>query len=208
MLYIIAAQHKKYRTEALREIQETIGITDTIILDDTVATLSDIEGYMYPSLFTVTNPIVHSKFLIEGGDIDAIFIKKCVASPTIFIFEEFAIPASSVTILKKHGAIVSIEDKKNTEKTFSKKPDLFAVTGALTAPSKKDRWLIYQAALQEHPPEALLGILYWKVRDLVIKGRDAQKWKVVYSKLLNAHAHAWQNGSPLALAIEKVILTN
>jgi hypothetical protein len=58
-----------------------------------------------------------------------------------------------------------------------------------------------------HAPEAILGILYWKLRDLITKGRNAVQYQEQYRALLSAHAKAWEQGVPIALAIEKVILS-
>ncbi len=51
----------------------------------------------------------------------------------------------------------------------AKKESLFAVTSLITLPNKKDRWLAYQKAVAQYPIEAILGMLYWKVRDMVMK---------------------------------------
>jgi hypothetical protein len=87
------------------------------------------------------------------------------------------------------------------------KSNLFGVTSLLALPSKKDRWIAYQKAIAQYPIEAILGMLYWKVRDLALKEKDQQgTYHTLYTNMLEAHAKAWQNGTPLELAIEKVLL--
>jgi len=109
-----------------------------------------------------------------------------------------------ITTLKKQGAVVHTDD---TPKKSAAKDNLFAVTGLITLPSKKDRWLAYQKAIAQHPIEAILGMLYWKVRDMVLKEKDASgQYHMLYTALLAAHAKAWQDGTPLELAIEKALL--
>ena len=80
------------------------------------------------------------------------------------------------------------------------------MTNALTAPNKKDRWLAYQASRQEHSAEALIGILYWKLRQLVESGSNKKHFLDLYKALMLAQKDSWQKGFELDLAIEKVIL--
>ena len=50
-------------------------------------------------------------------------------------------------------------------------------------------------------------MLYWKVRDMALKEKDENgQYHSLYTSLLEAHAAAWQEGTPLVLAIEKVLL--
>lgn len=210
MLYIIAGDTKQYRTEQFALVAETVKGSEHIILDDVLITMNDLEQYLYPSLFTLLPPIVIVKFMLNTKQqLLSDQIKKIIASPTVFVFEDFALPAPIVTSFKKHGAIIYHEDKKAVQGNKVGKPDIFAVTAALTAANKKDRWLVYQSALEDHAVEAVIGILYWKVRDLIQKEKNQavkKEWQQLYVKLMEAHATAWQKGVPLSLMIEKVLL--
>jgi hypothetical protein len=179
---------------------------DIVVFDDTQGVLADLEHYLYPSLFVSNAPVLKVKYMLGGSSLDISFIKRLLASPTVFMFEEIDLPASIVTLFKKVGAIVHTQEKPRTTK---KEADIFAVTVALTAPDKKKRWMIYRQALTEHPIEAVMGILYWKVRDLALKNpKETVTYMQLYRDLLHAHAFAWQHGTPLELVIEKVLLTH
>lgn len=206
MLYVIIGEQKGDRAGSVGRIVSQFPDSDILVLDDTMCTITDLEQYIYPSLFSAAVPIVHTKFIMDGkaGEMNAERIKKLHASPTIFICEEFFLPATVLTLLKKHA--VEIYSAKKAEKT--KTPStIFSVTNALTLGDKKSRWFAYQDAIAEHPIEAVLGILYWKIRDLIIKGgKDQERYKNLYTALITAHKNAWLNGTSLELAIEKVIL--
>ncbi len=179
--------------------------SEVLVFDETYGTVSDLEQYLYPSLFSVMPPIVHSKFVINEL-IDTVFLKKLLASPTVFIFEEIALPSSIVTAFKKAGAVVHTEEKKASAK---KESDIFAATLALTAKDKKARWIAYRAVLETHPIEAIIGILYWKLRDLIAKqSNQKDRYLALYRSMLEAHARAWETGTPLELMIEKVLLSS
>ncbi len=205
MLVLIVAESKTVRAtqRASCEVLST-HTGEIVVIDDSTGGVVELEQYIYPSLFTIGTPLVHARFVLSGENISSELASKLIASPTIFLLEEFSVPAPFVTTLKKKGAIVHIDKTSTTKQS---KSDIFAATKILTAANKKDRWLAYQQVLEEHPIEAILGILYWKVRDLLQTSSDKQKWKEYYQSLLLAHAHAWQTGAPLALVIEKVILT-
>jgi hypothetical protein len=180
---------------------------EIIVLDDTTSSLVTLEQYIYPSLFSISMPVVHARYLLEeyGEELSKQLLQKMVNSPTIFILEEKGLRAPIIKDIEKEGGLIH-HDKPN--KQSLKQNTIFAVTNALTATSKKDRWLAYEQARVEHSPEAIIGILYWKLRDLIEKsGSRAQHFSDIYRALMQAHKQSWQKGVPLHLAIEKVILT-
>lgn len=165
-----------------------------------------LEDYAYPSLFVTTNFLVYSKYLLGSStDLRKELIKVLVSSPTLFVLEERKISANILKSLEKEGAIV--HSFKN-QKAINKKNNIFSVTNAITAPLKKDRWLAFQKSLQEHSAEALIGILYWKLKSLIDENKSSEKFKDFYTRLMVAQKQSWQKGTPLSLAIEKVILEN
>jgi hypothetical protein len=207
MIVFVTGDNKEFRQKSIEDVLATLEDSDHLILDDTLITVPDLEQYLYPSLFTLAAPVIHLKFLLDGdtADFHTERIKKLMASPTTFIFEELSVPAAILTAAKKHGAIMHASPK---EKSSPKEDTLFNVTKALTAGDKKARWLAFRDAMEKHSIEAIMGILYWKARELAVKkSSDQQAYKELYQALLHAHAKAWQTGAPLELLIEKVILT-
>lgn len=204
MLYLVTGENHNVRREHIATIATHDG--EVFVFDETQGTLADLEQFLYPSLFMAAAPIVHLKYMLDTDVVTGAFLQKLLASPTMFVFEEIDVPAPLVTIFKKAGAVVHTQEKLKSTK---KESDIFAVTSALTAPDKKKRWMAYRDALAHHPVEAIMGILYWKVRDMATKmPREKEKHLALYRALLEAHARAWESGTPLELVIEKVILTN
>ena len=202
MLVVVVSDTKAFRKECIAPL--CAKESDVVLLDDTLSSLVDLEQYLYPSLFNTSAPVVHAQFMLENklADMTAVFAKRLAASPTVFIFEEFALPAPVLTTLKKYGAVVHTHTAPKAAKTG---PDLFALASAIITPNKKDAWMNYQRAVAVQPIEALLGIMYWKVRDMMIKTKK-EEYKILYENLLRAHAKAWQTNTPLELMIEKVLL--
>lgn len=206
MIYIITADTKTYRQERFAEIDTLLKESERIVLDDNTITFLDLEQYVYPSLFSATPPTVVVRFLLSTKqEYSTESIKKIMASPTIFIFEDFSLPATTLAPFKKHGAIIQSAPK---EKKETIKSPIFTMVEKIITAQKKDRWIAYQHALETNSSEALIGLLYWKLRDCIQKDvRQRAVWEDRYRSLMQAHAQAWINGTPLAYAIEKVILT-
>jgi hypothetical protein len=206
MLTIVVADSKSFRTGHIDALIAQHAPTEVIIFDDTLLSIADLEQYLYPSLFSIDTPLVHARFILDAKEkeLTPVLLKKLIASPTVFLFEELALSKPFITSTKKQGAIVHEE---TITKSVVAKSNLFGVTSLLALPSKKDRWIAYQKAIAQYPIEAILGMLYWKVRDLALKEKDQQgTYHTLYTNMLEAHAKAWQNGTPLELAIEKVLL--
>jgi hypothetical protein len=208
MLTVIVSDTKPFRSARIADLLQQYGDSEIIMLDDTLATVADLEQYLYPSLFTPVSPVVHTKFILDTRekDLTVALVKKLQASPTVFIFEELSLSKPFVASLKKQGVEVHADDAKISAKTAGK-DNLFSVTNLITMQNKKDRWLAYQDAISKYPIEAILGMLYWKVRDMALREKDGNgPYHTLYTKMLEAHASAWQHGTPLALAIEKTLL--
>ncbi len=205
MLTFVVADSKSFRTSSIASIVANQASAEVMVFDDTLITVTDLEQYLYPSLFSNASPLIHTRFILDTKEkeLTPLLLKKLIASPTSFVFEEMQLSKPFLTAAKKQGAIVHSQEKEKS----AAKDSLFGVTSLITLPSKKDRWLAYQKAVAQYPIEAILGMLYWKIRDMVLKEKDVMgTYHVLYAKMLEAHAAAWQEGTPLELAIEKVLL--
>lgn len=204
MIEVIVSANKDWRNKQKEKILSK-NSGEAIYLDDSKATLLDLKEYAFPSLFSIGTPLVFSSFLLDEyeKDISSNLLKTLISSPTVFVFEEISLSKTAIKILEKEGAIVW---QQKEEKKTPKPNTIFSVANALTAQNKKDRWLAYQASRKEHSAEALIGILYWKLRQLIDSGSNKKHFLSLYRDLMLAHKEAWQKGFPLDLAIEKVIL--
>jgi hypothetical protein len=204
MLILVVADNKSHREASILKALPSLDEYERIVVSE--GEIEELEQYLYPSLFSAVAPVIHARFLIDSdvSALDAARIKKFAASPTIFIFEEFALPSPVITLAKKHGAIVHATPK---EKSTKPPMNIFAVAEAITASDKKSRWFAFRKAMETQPIEGVIGILYWKVRELALKDPQKDQYKKLYQALIEAHASAWKSGAPLELLIEKVILT-
>ena len=108
MIILVVADNKTVRASYVAEVIKQSGTDEVIMLHDTDLTFGELEQYLYPSLFSPTLPVVHTRFVVSSHaeEVSLAFIKKLLASPTIFIFEEIVLASPLVTLFKKSGAVV------------------------------------------------------------------------------------------------------
>lgn len=202
MLVVVISDKKEYRKKC--SLDYCGG--DEINISSEMMSVFDLEQYIYPSLFELNTPTVRAHFLLEENekDLDDFFIKKLVSSPTVFFFEELFISKDLLKILEKNGAVVHYD--KNVGTSVKQKDNLFNLASSIVTSDKKTSWLNYQKSIKDYNIEAILGIVYWKTRDLMIKNPKNVFYKKFYKDLMFAHARAWEKSLPLELLIEKVLL--
>ncbi len=108
MLTIVVADSKSFRTARIASIVAEYVPDEIIMFDDTLMNVIDLEQYLYPSLFSNTAPLIHTKFILDAKekDLTALLLKKLIASPTVFVFEELQVSKPFLTAAKKQGATV------------------------------------------------------------------------------------------------------
>lgn len=215
MIHVVVSNDPILRAQGSDTHIKTLGVDDVLVIDDSTHTLADLETYSYPSLFDAPRAIVASFLIgstkaketgssVKSADLPLDTLKKLAASPVPFVLREVALTAPQKKILERAGATIAITD--GTPARAPQKNLFMDVAALCTTTNKKDRWLAYHAIIADERPEAIIGIMYWKLRDLVQK--KGVVYKNFYDALITAHSQAWIQGTPLALAIEKVLLTN
>lgn len=139
-----------------------------------------------------------------------------VSSPHTFIFYEEKLlkkPSDKVT---KAGAqvVVHTAQKKDTEAHAGRAREPFSVFSIANVFGIRDRkklWLLCTEALQNGVvPEATVGMLHWKVRDLLAKKDHAKYSRVELSRiskeLVTLYHESHRGGGELALLLERFVL--
>ena len=129
-------------------------------------------------------------------------------SSNIFLFLEKKALKDIVTKFTKQAEEVK---EFALAKGRENKADVFAITYPLERRDKKNMWLEFQK-LQgtDTSPEALSGILFWKIKSMILAGRSA-KWsepelKKLSSKLVSLHHDAHRGLVNFEIGLEKFII--
>jgi hypothetical protein len=140
MIIIVAHEQKDWRATQIAVTLKEWKESEPIMLDDTTATFADLEGYCYPSLFSLSVPIVHAKYLLPTAvaQFNTTLVKNLSASPTVFLFEEFAL-ATPIATAAKNTVLSSMSEKKfqrKNQKTCSER----SLASSLHATRRVDGW--------------------------------------------------------------------
>ncbi len=203
MISLVISPEQSFRTAQCSAIIAAHANREYIVCDDTQLAFEDLAQFATPSLFATAPLLVHAKFFLGDSDGTEATLAALAASDTIFLFEEYALAAPLIKKLQSLGATVAQE--KAPAKSAAARSTIFSATECLTATDKKSRWLAYRSAMNEHAIEAVLPILYWKLRTLIGSDRTG-KYRTLYRDLISAQECAWTSGAPLEVLVEKVIL--
>jgi len=149
---------------------------------------------------TLENPEAKDFVLNKLGDLKE--------SGNIFLFLEKKALKDIVTKFSKYTEEVK---EFALPKGKENKVDVFAITYPLERRDKKNMWLEYQKLQNtDSSPEAISGILFWKIKSMILAGRSA-KWteaelKKLSSKLVSLHHDAHRGLVDFRTGLEKFII--
>jgi len=139
--------------------------------------------------------------------------KDLVASPHYFTFIEEKLLKKPTDMVTKAGAevVVYATKKKDTGASASGSFNLFAITYAFAARDRKKLWLLLHEALQSGAvPEAVAGMLHWKVRDMLSKGEKGKfsslELRRISKELVTVYHDSHRGVGDLSLLLERYLL--
>ncbi len=133
-----------------------------------------------------------------------------VESPHTFIFEEEKLLKAPTTSLEKAGAQIEIEKKPISSAGKERGFDPFGLTFALAARDKKKLWLgLTQALAGGEKPEAIAGLLHWKVRSELERatGKKREELVILSRRLVFMYHDSHRGAGDLELLLEQFALT-
>jgi DNA polymerase III delta subunit len=194
MLRVIVGKNKIKHAEELK--WETMSVEELVGLASTQSMFGGTQTFLLVGA-------IHSDRKEEFLDMAKAFME----SPHTFIFEEEKLLKAPTTVLEKAGAKIEVEKKAVVkERGF----DPFGLTFALANRDKKKLWLGLTQALQAgEKPEAIAGLLHWKVRNELEKASGEKREALVHlsRKLVYMYHDSHRGAGDLELLLEKFALT-
>ncbi len=139
-------------------------------------------------------------------------LKEIATSENIFIILEGKIDKATATKIEKKAEKIVKIDIAETEKAFDKGGNnAFALADAIGKRSKKEAWMLYRKAIDEgEAPEALHGMVFWKIKSLILSGGN-YVWKndellAVLDELITIYHEARRGKHELETGFEGFIL--
>lgn len=129
-------------------------------------------------------------------------------SPHLFVLEEEKLLKGPATVLEKAGAKIDIAKTEKKDRGF----DPFGLAFVLGSRDRKKLWLgIVQSLQAGEKPEAIAGLLHWKVRDLLAKGPGRAYTRSELAglsrRLVFLYHDSHRGAGDLELLLEKFALT-
>ncbi len=176
---------------------EQMSVAELAALASTSSLMGDTQLFLFPGALTS-----------ERADDFLDFAEELAASEHIFIFDEEKLLKRPTDILTKAGAQIEVLAAVKKEETFN----VFAVANAFGARDKKKFWLLLmEAARREAAPEAIAGMLHWKVRDMLAKGERGKfttaELKDLSRRLVALYHDSHRGAGELSLLLERFALT-
>ena len=133
--------------------------------------------------------------------------KDLAQSPHQFIFTEEKLLKRPTDMVTRAGALVVVHPAAKKEEAFN----MFSVTFAFAARDRKKLWLLLlQAGRAGVVPEATLGMLHWKVRDMLGKGEKGKYTKKelvqISRQLVTLYHDSHRGAGDLSLLLERFVL--
>ncbi len=130
-------------------------------------------------------------------------------SKTIFILKQDKLSSVEQKKYKKYGEIKIFESKKITPVA---KFNIFSLTDAFSDKDKINTWIIYrQGILSGIEPEAIAGILFWKIKMMILNGSrkfNKEELKLQSSSIVSIYHKAHRGEMDFVVALEQFILSS
>lgn len=195
---VVGTQKTRIKTPGVRETLEWehMDIAEIATLASTPSFLGDTRVFVLEGA-------------LSGVRADEFFdlLDGLLASSHLFIFEEEKLLKKPATLLAEKKVTVHMAPpEKKAEEAFN----VFSIANAFGARDRKKMWLLLNGAFNHNiAPEAVAGMLHWKIRDLLLKGSSLYskaELKDLSGRLVVLYHESHRGGGELALLLERFIL--
>jgi DNA polymerase III delta subunit len=206
MIYIVATTDIQIKNKKIKEYTKN---SDTLVFDGSVVTKDVLRDYAQSvDLFGSSPVLIIEGFIKEGKE--TLGVKELVVlkeSPTVFIFCEDVLKAADQ---KKYAAYADITVSAEKKLASVPKVNVFAVADAYGRKDKITAWILYRDAISHGiEPEAISGMLFWKIKTLILQGTkvfDIEVLKKNSGELVSLYHDAHLGRKDFVVGLEQFIL--
>lgn len=207
MIYILIGNDLKKKNIYIKEI---IGDYDIIPLNFSSLDKPSILNFIGQDLFGKKKVIVLSDILSSGEiDFSVDELSGLKNSSNIFVFKEDKLLTSDQKKYKKYAEIESFETAKTQMPT---KFNVFDITDAFGRHDKISTWVLYNQAISLGiEPESIAGVMFWKIKTLILKGSNSfsmRELKQQSSDIVSLYHKAHRGEVDFVIGLEQFILNS
>ena len=174
MIYLFSGDDTPKKLFAYEEFLKTLSErTPVFFVSKNDFDFTQLESfYSGASLFSAQSAVV-LRDILEDEEIRKFILEKLKflgESQNIFVFMEGELKKPVLDAFKKARTELNIFEKKPTPSGGGKKFDNFLIANAFASKDKFHTWLYFRQAVERGTElEPLAGILFWKIKDMLLK---------------------------------------
>lgn len=208
MIYILVGNDIKDKNIFLKRICKKdsfiFDYKDNITKDDLLERASSVSLFGDVPVVLLDSLIKDKKFELSDND-----LSKLQSSKSIFIFLEDKLLSSD---MKKYSKYSKIEEFNKIEAKQFVKNNIFSIADSFARKDKINTWMLYREALESgSSPEEICGILFWKIKDTLLKGNKFfTKDEIINlsNELVSVYHKAHRGEIDFNISLEQFILSS
>lgn len=205
MIYIVLGDTTSKNIKELTANRETIFIPRTEINLDLLMSYGGNIGLFNDKPAVILENVLSDEILVFSAS----QLSEFKDSETIFIFKEDKLNAADQKKFKKYAEIKNFTEKKIITK---EKFNIFSITDAFASRDKVSTWILFRKALLSGlEPEALAGVLFWKIKTMILNGSKLftkEDLKVQSSNIVSLYHKAHKGECDFTIGLEQFILSS
>ncbi len=209
MIYILSGNDTKKKNNFLKKLYEDNVVPIFASSNDLSKELL-LEQAQSNSLFGEKNIVILDSLINEGNiDLSAEDLSILKDSETIFAFLEEKLLVADV---KKYKKFATIEDFSSAVTKKIPKVNVFGIADKFSLKDKIGTWVLYREAISSGiAPEEISGILFWKVKTMLLNKNKifkTEELKMYSSKLVSLYHKAHRGEVDFSIGLEQFILSS
>lgn len=207
MIYILSGNDIKNKNVYLKKLYKE---NQPIFVPEKSATKEILFDYALSNNLFGESSIIVFENILKREDIaftqkDLLLLKDSKAM-LVFIEEKLLAPE-----IKKYENYAIIEDFSSRTTKQVSKMNIFNIADAFSCRDKIGTWILYREAVSLGiPPEEISGIIFWKVKTMLLTGTkffSADELKKQSSKLVSIYHKAHRGECDFIIGLEQFILS-
>ncbi|MFA6251279.1 MAG: hypothetical protein WC603_01470 [Candidatus Paceibacterota bacterium] len=208
MIYILTGNDTKKKNAYLKKLSKKDQLVFIPRADITKENFFEYAGSI--SLFG-DSPVVVADDILNDEDIkfsakELLVLKD---SKTVFVFLEEKLPASQIKEYKKYGIVEDFSTQALAKKL---KMNTFSIAEAFSRRDKIGTWILYREAVSLGiAPEEISGIIFWKIKMMLLNGTkvfSSDELKSSSSNLVDIYHKAHRGECDFIVGLEQFILSS
>lgn len=132
-------------------------------------------------------------------------LKLIAESENIFIVIEGKLDKATITKIEKKSEKTMMFDL--VEKSLKSEYNAFALADAFGRGNKKEAWVLYRKAIDKgEAVEAIHGMIFWKVKTMILNGINGKDLYPTLEKLIDIYHESRRGKYELETKLEEIIL--